>query len=152
MNNPAQTPLSPTSNTAATSTDIAGSLPDILSRLDTLLDVEWRILEQAQYDLLPDITTEKVALQNSLQAAMQAEFARISVKGPLACFNDSYFMVSDLKKKLDRNNTRLLARRDACLKRIRAGWLAVRPDSATRYDRDGDLASDFSHVLLNLKL
>lgn len=130
----------------------AMALADILSRLDTLLDVEWRILEQAQYDLLPDITAEKVELQRNLQAAMRGELAASSARGPLACFNDSYFMVSELKKKLDRNNTRLLARRDACLKRIRAGWLAVRPDSATRYDRDGDLASDFSHVLLNLKL
>lgn len=127
-------------------------LADIMSRLDTLLDVEWRILEQAQYALLPDITAEKVELQRNLQAAMQSELAASSARGPFACFNDSYFMVNELKKKLDRNNTRLLARRDACLKRIRAGWLAVRPDSATRYDRDGDLASDFSHVLLNMKL
>lgn len=127
-------------------------LRDILSRLDTLLDVEWRILEQAQYDLLPDITSEKVVLQNRLQIAMQAEFAQMPAKGPLACFNDSYFMVSELKKKLDRNNNRLVARRDACLKRIRAAWQAVRPDSATTYGRDGGLAGDFSHILLNMKL
>jgi hypothetical protein len=139
-------------NQAQTSMPASGALPDILSRLDTLLDVEFRILEQAQYDLLPGITAEKIELQGKLEVALKAELAQKSIKDPIACFNDSFFMVSELKKKLDRNNTRLLARKDACLKRIRAGWLAVRPDSATRYDRDGDLATDFSHVLLNMKL
>ncbi|MFH1805959.1 MAG: hypothetical protein ABID63_13835 [Pseudomonadota bacterium] len=123
----------------------------IFKRLDTLLDVEWRILDLAQYHLLSDITAEKNELQKQLQIRLRNERVVDTVRTPDVEIAEMQ-MIRDLQAKLHRNNVRLMAKRDACLQRLRAGWMATQPESSIGYDRDGDLVNSFSQMILNLKL
>lgn len=125
----------------------------IMTRLIDLLDVEWRILEQAQYELLPDITAEKNLLQEELQSELTAQ-RQAGGKGgnPHAGMIVDFEMVKTLRAKLDRNNVRLEAKRDACLKRIRAGWAATAGDSSTSYDRQGDLRGKAHQKIISMKM
>ncbi|WP_404424083.1 hypothetical protein [Thalassospira australica] len=127
------------------------AVTQIITRLEELLDVEWRILEQAQYDLLPDITAEKTMLEDELKAELHAQ-KQADPANPLAGQIINIETVRSLRAKLDRNNIRLMAKRDACLKRIRAGWAATAGDPATSYDRDGDLRGKTTPAILNLKM
>lgn len=132
-------------------TPIAATLGRIISRLDTLLDVEMRILEQAQYDVLPDITAEKNYLHGELQHVLNANAAGGNLLMLLGT-QSGVARIENLQEKLQRNNRHLSAKRDACMKRIRAGWMATRPEVSTGYDRDASLKEDFTQVLLNMKL
>ncbi|OSQ50395.1 hypothetical protein [Thalassospira alkalitolerans] len=127
------------------------AVTQIIHRLEELLDVEWRILEQAQYDLLPDITAEKTLLENELQAELRAQ-KQADPTNPLAGQIVNIDAVRSLRTKLDRNNVRLTAKRDACMKRIRAGWAATKGDQATSYDQDGDLNNKTTQTILNFKM
>lgn len=94
----------------------------IMTRLIDLLDVEWRLLEQAQYEVLPDITAEKNLLQKELQVELNAQRkAGVKDGNPHAGMIVDFEMVKTLRAKLDRNNVRLQAKRDACLKAYSCG-------------------------------
>lgn len=123
----------------------------IMRRLIDLLDVEWRILEQAQYDLLPDITQEKTKLEDELHAELATQ-RKVRTGQVHAGLIVDFEMVKTLRGKLDRNNVRLKAKREACLKRIRAGWAATAGDSSTSYDRQGDLRGKAHQKIFNMKM
>ena len=129
----------------------SNAVTQIIARLEELLDIEWRILEQGQYDLLPDITAEKTLLEDALKSELRAQ-KQADPENPLAGQIINFELVRSLRNKLDRNNIRLMAKRDACLKRIRAGWAATAGDQATSYDRDGDLHGKSTRAILNLKM
>lgn len=79
----------------------------IMTRLIDLLDVEWRLLEQAQYEVLPDITAEKNLLQKELQVELNAQRkAGVKDGNPHAGMIVDFEMVKTLRAKLDRNNVR----------------------------------------------
>ncbi|WP_417829270.1 hypothetical protein [Thalassospira sp.] len=125
----------------------------IMTRLIDLLDVEWRLLEQAQYEVLPDITAEKNLLQKELQVELNAQRkAGVKDGNPHAGMIVDFEMVKALRTKLDRNNVRLQAKRDACLKRIRAGWAATAGDSSTSYDSQGDLRDKAHQKIISMKM
>lgn len=124
---------------------------EIIARLSELLDVEWRILEQAQYDLLPDITAEKNLLEGELQRELAMK-RKAGGEDPQAGLIVDFNMVKALREKLDRNNVRLRAKRDACLKRIRAGWAATAGDDSTSYDEQGDLRDKANQKIFNMKM
>lgn len=139
-------------------TSITNTLPEdgdiiknIMNRLAELLDVEWRILEQAQYDLLPDITLEKTTLEE----ALHSELGRQRSVKPNAVQSGiivDFEMVQILRSKLNRNNIRLKAKREACLKRIRAGWAATEGEGSTSYDGQGELRGKAKQKIFNIKM
>ncbi|WP_102785624.1 hypothetical protein [Thalassospira sp. GB04J01] len=123
----------------------------IVTRLNDLLDVEWRILEQAQYDLLPDITCEKTLLQEELQGELQAQ-RQTNPEDPHAGIIIDLDLVRMLGSKLARNNVRLKAKREACLKRIRAGCAATAGDDATSYNQRGGLCGNPNQKIVSIKM
>ncbi|RCK41482.1 hypothetical protein [Thalassospira profundimaris] len=142
--------------TATTPSELAvprddDKIRDIVDRLINLLDVEWRILDQAQYDLLPDITFEKNVLEEELHAELSLQ-RKAKAGMPHAGFIVDFEMVKTLREKLDRNNVRLKAKREACLKRIRAGWAATAADGSTSYNRRGDLRGKAKQKILSMKI
>lgn len=127
------------------------AIKSIMARLTRLLDVEWRILEQAQYDLLPDITAEKNLLEEELHCELAMQ-RKAKSGNPHAGLIIDFEMVKTLRAKLDRNNVRLKAKREACLKRIRAGWAATAGDGSASYDQQGDLRAKSNQKIFNLKM
>jgi len=134
----------------ATSHDGA-KVSEIMNRLSDLLDVEWRILEQAKYDLLPDITQEKNKLQDELHGEISAQ-RNDSLGNALASLIVDFDKVKELRAKLARNNIRLQAKREACLKRIRAGWAATASHETLSYDREGDVRGGTHQRILSIKM
>ncbi len=126
-------------------------ITSIMTRLGDLLDVEWRILDQAQYNLLPDITAEKTLLEEELHSELASQ--RTAKAGqPHAGVIVDFEMVKALREKLNRNNIRLKAKREACLKRIRAGWAATAGEGATSYDQQGDLQGKATQKIFSMKM
>lgn len=124
---------------------------EVMNRLSDLLDVEWRILEQAKYDLLPDITQEKNLLEEELRGEIAAQ-RKENVDNPLAGLILDIEKVNDLRAKLNRNNIRLKAKREACLRRIRAGWAATASEEAPSYSQDGTVRGGLHQRILSIKM
>lgn len=143
--------LSMNQNATPTEASDDDSIKAIMTRLINLLDVEWRILEQAQYDLLPDITAEKNLLEEELHSELAMQ-RKANAGKPHAGLIVDFDMVKTLRAKLDRNNVRLKAKREACLKRIRAGWAATAGEGSTSYDRQGDLRGKVNQKIISMKM
>lgn len=126
-------------------------ITEVMNRLSDLLDVEWRILEQAKYDLLPDITQEKNALEDELHGEIAAQ-RKESSGNPLAGLILDIEKVNDLRAKLNRNNIRLKAKREACLKRIRAGWAATASEETPSYNQEGNVRGGVHQRILSIKM